>query len=650
MKFSSKRKKILAILITPMLAIGAIGIVLLGHNFLTKPSKAISGWDAGNIISDHVFTNKNSMNAGDIQAFLNSKVSHCDTWGEQTSEFGGGTRRQWAEARGFSPPYTCLKDYSQDGKSAAQIIYETSHEFAINPQVLIVLLQKEQSLVTDTWPLSIQYRSATGYGCPDTAPCDAEYYGFTNQVRWAARMFRAIMNNSPTWYTPYVLGNNFIRYSPDASCGGSNVNIQNRATQALYNYTPYQPNQAALDAGWGTVHCGAYGNRNFYLYFLSWFGSTREAPYVSLSNPRWMKTAAAVHKKNPWTKESVGSAIASNTQLRFVDKIQVDGIWYLRTEHDRHHNLHYGIPQSDVAEIEFEPLDVPRYMELSSNAHKTNPRNMVSSLNHVFSAGTTMKFTSKIFVNGHWFFRTEQDEQQGGVSGFYAVRVRELTYKTFETPRYLKIKNNTNRVDPALGTTDSTTFTAGSEIKFASKAFVGGEWYYRTEQDTNANTKLAIPSSDIEEVAYTPFGAAPKWFQLKADAKKIHPASGTVTHTNFIAGTPVRITERIVVNGQLYYRTEFDSTGAYNRAFPASDIEEIPYVPLEEPRQMQLIQAGRKLNPKTGEAVDSTIPQGTSIMFTTKILINGTWYLRTQSDSTSGLDKAIPLTNLTEAS
>jgi hypothetical protein len=93
-------------------------------------------------------------------------------------------------------------------------------------------------------------------------------------------MYRAILNNSPTWFTPYTLGNNFIQYSPDANCGGSNVYIQNRSTQALYNYTPYQPNAASLNAGWGTASCGSYGNRNFYLYFTSWFGSTHTAPYA----------------------------------------------------------------------------------------------------------------------------------------------------------------------------------------------------------------------------------------------------------------------------------------------------------------------------------------------------------------------------------
>lgn len=231
-----------------------------------------STFNAGRIIDDVVMTNNSSMNITQIQAFLNSKVPVCDTWGTQS--YGGTTRAQYAASRGVSTPFTCLKDYTENGKSAAQIIYDVSQKYSINPQVMIVLLQKEQALVTDDWPWPIQYRSATGYGCPDTAPCDSQYYGLTNQLDWAAKMFRAILNNSPTWYTPYVLGNNYIQYSPDANCGGSNVYIQNRSTQALYNYTPYQPNQATLNAGWGTAPCGAYGNRNFHLYFTEWFGIT----------------------------------------------------------------------------------------------------------------------------------------------------------------------------------------------------------------------------------------------------------------------------------------------------------------------------------------------------------------------------------------
>lgn len=256
-------------------------------------SSALSGSDfiSSRIIDDSVFFNGSTMNPTDIQAVLNAKVPVCDTNGTQPSGRDGyPTRADWGRANGENPPYTCLKDYSQTingssadaycggsvgagTKSAAQIIYEVSQACNVNPKVLIVLLQKEQSLVTDEWPWSTQYRSATGYGCPDTAPCDAQYYGFFNQVYNAARQFQRYAK-LPDQYN-YASGRtSYVQYNPNAACGGGNIYMQNQATAGLYNYTPYQPNAAALSNLYGTGDsCSAYGNRNFWRLYIDWFGS-----------------------------------------------------------------------------------------------------------------------------------------------------------------------------------------------------------------------------------------------------------------------------------------------------------------------------------------------------------------------------------------
>src|SRR5699024_261440 len=57
---------------------------------------------------------------------------------------------------------------------------------------------------------------------------------------------------------------------------------------------PYQPNRAALNAGYGTGDgCSAYGNRNFYNYFTDWFGSTQGGGGGGTANPR---DSVAVHR------------------------------------------------------------------------------------------------------------------------------------------------------------------------------------------------------------------------------------------------------------------------------------------------------------------------------------------------------------------
>ena len=276
----------------------SVGVVTFIQTQKVNASDA-RNFNAGKIIDDSIFTNSNSMSVQDIQNFINSKVK-CDTQGAKRSELGGGTRAQWMASKGISTPLRCLADYrenvtngqnnySKDAPagsiSAAEIIYNYSRQFGINPQVLLVTLQKENSLITDEWPTPKQFSEAMGFGCPDNvapgAPaCDASYGSFAAQIYEAARHFRGFFNNTSGWYIPFTTGNNYVRWSPNASCGGSTVNIQNRATVALYSYTPYQPNQSAKNAQYGLGDsCGAYGNRNFYLYFNDWFGSTE---YTSL--------------------------------------------------------------------------------------------------------------------------------------------------------------------------------------------------------------------------------------------------------------------------------------------------------------------------------------------------------------------------------
>jgi hypothetical protein len=270
-------------------------------SLLMQPSaSALSGsqFEAGRIIDDAIFYNPSAMSPVEIQAFLDSKIPVCDTNGTQIYS-GSTTRAVYGASQGYPAPYTCINQYSEtidsidnnpgdlcEGdisaglKSAASLIYDVSLACEINPQVLIVLLQKEQSLITDDWPWDSQYRIATGYGCPDTAPCDEDYYGFFNQIYNAAKAFRRYEAN-PGLYNYVAEQDNYIYYHPSlGACGGSTIFVENQATANLYIYTPYQPNQSALDNLYGSGDsCGAYGNRNFWRMFNDWFGSTYAGSY-----------------------------------------------------------------------------------------------------------------------------------------------------------------------------------------------------------------------------------------------------------------------------------------------------------------------------------------------------------------------------------
>ena len=239
-----------------------------------------SQFDAGNIISDEVFYNGNSMTETEIQSFLDAKIGNC-----QNSLCLNVYR---ADTPTIAAEEYCSTYVGGPNESAAAIIYKVQRACNISAKVILVTLQKEQGLVTRTAPSDGILRKAMGMGCPDTSVCDSQYYGYFNQVYAAARQLNRYNHGSFTYFKVGQYTN--LRWHPNAACGSSPVLIQNRATAALYYYTPYQPNAAALANLGGTGDgCSSYGNRNFWVYFSDWFGSTQ-----SEAGPDAIRAAAAV--------------------------------------------------------------------------------------------------------------------------------------------------------------------------------------------------------------------------------------------------------------------------------------------------------------------------------------------------------------------
>lgn len=309
------------------LPLAAIAVVLTSLFFVNTAGATMTGFSAGRIMDDAVMANKNTLSEVQIQTFLKSKNScNKSLAGTAGITVASPTQAYWTTNPSVkynikNGKFVCMADDTFNGESAARIIWQASQDYTINPQVLIVLLEKEQSLVSDPFPNSIQYASATGFACFDDGnPCQDYAGGFKKQIRKAAALFREVLNNADintadmpadNFVTNYPVGNNFIRYNPDASCGGSIVNIQNRATSALYRYTPYQPNPAALAAPVGaTVHCGAYGNKNFYHLFTEWFGFAFAFIYNGVDFSV-IFDAEYYLNNNPDVKNAVGSNVLS---------------------------------------------------------------------------------------------------------------------------------------------------------------------------------------------------------------------------------------------------------------------------------------------------------------------------------------------------
>jgi hypothetical protein len=259
-------RRLLASLLA-VVAVLAASLVAWGPS---TSAQALSGTSfmPGLIISDSLFYDSAAMSESQIQQFLASKGSGL----------AGYTFSVASRARATNDSGATRCEAFQGGVLAAStIIYRAQVACGISAKVLLVTLQKEQGLITKSSPSQSALDRAMGYACPDTAPCAPTTLGFGNQVYSGALQFITYKVN----HFARQPGLNSIAFSPNAACGATTIRLQNYATAALYNYTPYQPDAAALANLSGTGDgCSSYGNRNFWVYYSSWFGSTLgPAPY-----------------------------------------------------------------------------------------------------------------------------------------------------------------------------------------------------------------------------------------------------------------------------------------------------------------------------------------------------------------------------------
>ncbi|MFA6529828.1 MAG: hypothetical protein WCT09_03105 [Patescibacteria group bacterium] len=236
-----------------------IGLSALIFCLLPLLAKAQTDIDAAfnpnRILEDEEMLNYGSMGLPEIQNFLNNKGSYLAN-------------------------YSTLNTHG-DTRSAAQIIYDATHNnydcegvtlsdtpteaekkakcrqiTTVNPKFLLVLLQKEASLVTDNSPAQSHLDWATGYGCPDSWVCNPYYKGFGKQVNSASLQFLAYLKE-PERYSfkvgqTYIAKDKYGILKPIAKAindGDYNtimaspdhvsVTPENLATAALYNYTPH---------------------------------------------------------------------------------------------------------------------------------------------------------------------------------------------------------------------------------------------------------------------------------------------------------------------------------------------------------------------------------------------------------------------------
>lgn len=234
----------------------------------------------GDLISDGIFGNENSMSEAQINDFVNSFPKSC----LKPSNYPVGL-----SSAAFNEP---LDYYNYGGQvSAARVIYKAAKLFHLNPQVILATLEKEQGLVSGNTVygscIPTAYNSAMGYNCPDnltfqdypnlqitrTCVVRESNAGFSRQVShaaWQLRFDKERAYGNTSWggddsvrYIGFMTEGSRARYGGGpvtyydgyGSIDGQSTKMQNGATAALYNYTPHVNSFQGIFTGWfGATH------------------------------------------------------------------------------------------------------------------------------------------------------------------------------------------------------------------------------------------------------------------------------------------------------------------------------------------------------------------------------------------------------------
>lgn len=244
---------------------------------------------------------------------------------------------------------------------------------------------------------------------------------------------------------------------------------------------------------WDTTHNAPW-------YFDA--SSTTPSTFKPFEQPRYMQIKAGATLVDPFSGQTIES-YSQSMQTRFVSKILLDRVYY-RTEADSISNKAVAIPSSAIEEIPYQTLNeagFPVPMKLIEDSQKYIPSQEIA-LPTMYSSGTIINFTHKVTVNGKDYLRTEYDTSYSNNLGFLADKLSAVTQKPIyiplDNPRTIKTKVATSKVNLATTGPDTSYLTAGYELQYTTKTYIGGKWYLRSEWDTVNSLDKGVLIDNLE--------------------------------------------------------------------------------------------------------------------------------------------------------
>lgn len=223
--------------------------IMVGYWLWLSPVQAAARFNPHRIISDDDMTDYTRMSLSSIQSFLSKQ---------------GGILASYAGS-----------DVDGISRSAAEMIYNASYRYQLNPQFIIAHIQKESSLITGNNQALLDWALGFGVcdGCSKDNPSVVKYKGFAKQIDAAANKIRnsylADLADRNSTISGWGVG------VTKTTLDGIAITPQNNATAVLYTYTP-----------WLGYHGGdsSVGGNSLFFDIIENFFPNRSSSYITYPN------------------------------------------------------------------------------------------------------------------------------------------------------------------------------------------------------------------------------------------------------------------------------------------------------------------------------------------------------------------------------
>jgi len=207
----------------------------------------------------------------------------------------------------------------------------------------------------------------------------------------------------------------------------------------------------------------------------------------------------------------------------------------------------------------------------------------------------------------------------------------------------MQLKEDTRKIDVNTGEPTGAVFEKGAQAMWRDKIYVNGQWLVRSEWGKSVDEQAGFPADALEEIPFEEI--KPVWMVFSVDGDKVHP-----THVKnlgkVVAGTTGKFVDKITVDGETYYRSEWASKNNQSYGFSPAVLADVELSDYNRPRNMFVVSTTLKYNIAATSNIAESVERGSILMFNKLITLDGTVYVQLESDN--GTMLVVPHSSLRE--